>query len=310
MPIVSVIMPNYNHAAYLKQRIDSILQQTFTDFELILLDDCSTDSSRSVLQGYADNPHVTHILYNDRNTGSPFMQWTKGLELAQGTYVWIAESDDYAHPDFLKQTVSALDAHPDVAIAYTGSQMIDAQGAPMAMDWDKFPPHVAEQTYYKSRDFLLYKMLWKSSVYNAGMVLFRRSCYDKADKGFRSFRYCGDWYFWCEVCRQGDVISINRKLNYFRQHTQKVSPGAEREGLYFIEGGRVMERTMQYLHLSAYQRLIVVGRTLKRLHKLTKHNPLLHQRILDTGLFFTHGGRWTVILYEVDKYLHFSGLWR
>ena len=108
-PKVSVIVPNYNHARYLKARIDSILNQTFQDFELILLDDCSTDNSVELLQSYAGHPHVSHIVLNDRNTGSPFLQWQKGIGLAQGEYVWIAESDDTAQPDFLSTTVAVLD---------------------------------------------------------------------------------------------------------------------------------------------------------------------------------------------------------
>src|SRR6516225_8534922 len=77
MPSVSVIVPNYNHARYLRRRVDSIVDQTYQDFELILLDDCSTDGSREVLQSYADDPRV-RIEFNDENTGTPFKQWNRG----------------------------------------------------------------------------------------------------------------------------------------------------------------------------------------------------------------------------------------
>jgi glycosyltransferase involved in cell wall biosynthesis len=88
---VSVVVPNYNHARFLRKRVDSILGQTFQDFELILLDDCSTDDSRSVLSKYADDPRV-RIEFNEVNSGSTFKQWNKGVWLAHGEYVWIAES--------------------------------------------------------------------------------------------------------------------------------------------------------------------------------------------------------------------------
>lgn len=68
--MVSVIVPNYNHAPFLRERIDSILAQSYTDFELILLDDCSTDNSRDILNSYRDNPHVSHIIFNEKNSGS------------------------------------------------------------------------------------------------------------------------------------------------------------------------------------------------------------------------------------------------
>ena len=76
---VSVIVPNYNYARYLPMRIESILNQTFTDFELILLDDASTDESVSVLEKYRNNKHVSHIVVNEQNTGSPVQQWMKGI---------------------------------------------------------------------------------------------------------------------------------------------------------------------------------------------------------------------------------------
>lgn len=107
-PKVSVILPNYNHEKYLKQRLDSIFQQTFTDFEVIILDDCSTDNSRSVIDIYRSHPTVTHIEFNNQNSGSAFKQWKRGIDLAKGEWIWIAESDDYADPAFLERMILFL----------------------------------------------------------------------------------------------------------------------------------------------------------------------------------------------------------
>lgn len=70
MPKVSVIIPNYNHSSYLKERIDSILNQTFQNFEVIILDDCSTDNSKEIIELYRDHTKVSHIVYNEKNSGS------------------------------------------------------------------------------------------------------------------------------------------------------------------------------------------------------------------------------------------------
>ncbi|MFQ8758023.1 MAG: glycosyltransferase family 2 protein [Alistipes putredinis] len=102
-----------------RQRIESILQQTFQDFELILLDDCSTDGSREILERYRNHPKVSGIFYNERNSGSPFKQWKKGLSKATGDYVWIAESDDFSSPCFLERCVRILDTRPDCSIVFT-----------------------------------------------------------------------------------------------------------------------------------------------------------------------------------------------
>src|ERR1700738_3854186 len=111
MPRVSVVIPNYNHARYLRQRVDSVLQQSYQDFEVILMDDCSTDDSRIVISEYANDPRI-RISLNEKNSGSAFKQWNKGVGLARGEYVWIAESDDYADPHLLETLVSRLEAEP------------------------------------------------------------------------------------------------------------------------------------------------------------------------------------------------------
>ncbi len=74
-PLVSVIIPNYNHALYLDERIQSVLNQSYGHFEVIILDDLSKDNSREVMEKYRDYPHVSHIVYNTENSGSTFKQY-------------------------------------------------------------------------------------------------------------------------------------------------------------------------------------------------------------------------------------------
>ena len=106
-PLVSVIIPNYCHAKYLDQRIQSVLNQTYPNFEVIILDDCSPDdgASRAVIEKYRFDPHVTHIIYNETNSGSTFKQWNKGFSLAEGELVWIAESDDFCEDMLLEKCI-------------------------------------------------------------------------------------------------------------------------------------------------------------------------------------------------------------
>src|ERR1017187_255387 len=136
MPKVSIVVPNYNHARFLPHRLDSVLRQTFQDFELILLDDCSTDESRSILSQYGSDPRV-RIEFNEVNSGSPFKQWNKGVRLARGEYVWIAESDDYAAERLLERLVAVLDADPTVMFAYCRSWRVTEDDQKNGFgDWD------------------------------------------------------------------------------------------------------------------------------------------------------------------------------
>src|SRR6478672_13632819 len=111
MPIsFSVIIPNYNHAPFLQKRIDSILKQTWQYFELIILDDGSEDNSREIIESYRHHEKVKAIEYNHKNSGLPFLQWKKGIELAANDWVWIAESDDFAAPNYLQEAAKSIEA--------------------------------------------------------------------------------------------------------------------------------------------------------------------------------------------------------
>lgn len=107
-PLVSIIVPNYNHAAFLSERLRSILSQTFQNFELIVLDDASTDDSLAVIrEQLQDHPHL--VFCNATNSGQPCSQWLSGIKKASGRYIWIAESDDSCSPKFLERMVSHLE---------------------------------------------------------------------------------------------------------------------------------------------------------------------------------------------------------
>jgi glycosyltransferase involved in cell wall biosynthesis len=126
-PKASVIVPNYNHARFLRQRIDCTLAQTFKDFELILLDDDSKDESLAILRGYACEPSV-RLESNTVNSGGPFNQWNKGVRLAKGEYIWIAESDDYADTRLLERLVRVLDENAAIGYACRRSWNVTEHG--------------------------------------------------------------------------------------------------------------------------------------------------------------------------------------
>lgn len=312
-PAVSVIVPNYNHAPFLRQRIDSILNQTFQDLELIILDDCSTDDSRRIIESYRNEPRVRAIIYNEANSGSTFAQWKRGLRKARGRYVWIAESDDYADADFLSVLVETLEKHPEAAVAFTGSVMVDANGEEIAgMDWDRYRAGAPETEEYDGDEFLRRKLLWTADLYNASMALFRRETAPEIEDVQLRMRYCGDWLFWVNMSRKGSAVEVRRKLNRFRQHNLKVSPGASKAGLYFLEGLPIMERVADALKLNSRQRRMLAGRTLKRLRKFPQvsvaHGDEIRRSLERLSPGSTRYPGRAILWYETDKYLNLTGL--
>jgi len=250
MPQVSVIVPNFNHARYLKQRIDSILKQTFQDFELILLDDCSADNSRELLLSYKDNPHVSQIVLNEKNSGSPFKQWDKGVQLAKGEWIWIAESDDWADEDFLEVLMSYLKKYPDCGLAYTLAKY-------MFQDKIWCPEETSDIRVIDGKSFNCGYLLFRNGIYNASMAVFRKSLYDQVDTSlFLDMTYCGDWMLYAQLCKQTSVLFINEAHSYFRQHDANTTKEAEHQGRTFFEGLKVVNFIANEYNLpsSAYSR--------------------------------------------------------
>ncbi|MGN0029437.1 MAG: glycosyltransferase [Marinilabiliaceae bacterium] len=225
-PRVSVIVPNFNYARFLRRRIDSILSQTYQDFELILLDDASSDDSLAVIDEYRDNPHVTQVCINDVNSGGVFYQWKRGLSLAKGEYVWIAEADDYAAPGFLENCVSVLDANPDVDICQAGATMVDENEKPIAKCYDKFATRggvfLSDGPKYMRRH-----LRWRNTLYNASGILFRRSAVPEGVFEIATtYRVSGDWVFWVMMAEKGGVAVVREKLSFFRRTSSSVSSGS------------------------------------------------------------------------------------
>ena len=260
LPVVSVIIPNYNHSKYLKKRIDSVLEQTYKDFELIILDDFSTDNSKDIINLYKDNSHVSHIVYNDVNSGSTFKQWQKGFSLVRGKYIWIAESDDYADPLFLEKLVPILDNNSECNLVYTGSHIIDENDKELHQDWDRNRDKESTIRQFEGESFVRSKMLLTDSIYNASMVLFRTTAINLVDDKYLSYRCSGDWYFFYKTCLHGLVTRVADKLNYFRLHTQNISSTAELKGIKHKEWMFVLDSLIKDLSLKPIQRKVVVGR--------------------------------------------------
>lgn len=311
-PKVSVIIPSYNHAPYLRERIDSVIGQSLDDIEMIIIDDCSTDRSREIIESYRDNPKVSQIIYNAENSGTTFAQWRKGLMLARGEYVWIAESDDYAHRDFLSILVGILDDNPGAVLAFSGSNIVDSLGnAIPGADWDRFGGRIGSVATYSGKQLIARKLLRNNLIYNASMVVFRRKNAPEITPEYLSMKFCGDWLFWSRLAREGDAVEICRKLNNFRQHSHKVSSSASKEGKTYTEGLKVVEEMALTLGLSPLQRKVVAGRICKRLRKhpglLASHPELRAALKRLTGADNLYPPL-LAILYEADKLLNFSRL--
>jgi glycosyltransferase involved in cell wall biosynthesis len=234
LPLVSVIIPNYNHALFLKQRIDSVLNQTFADFEIILLDDCSIDESNKIIEQYRENKKVSHIVYNDKNSGSTFKQWNKGIALACGKYIWIAESDDFAADTLLETLVHQLETN-DCVIAFCQSYKVNANNE-VTGSWLDFTDDLDSKLFRSDfcipgHQFIQKFLVIRNALPNASAVLFTKAAFYKAGLAEPEIRYAADWLMWLKMLTAGGICYVSAMLNYFRYHSNSVIAQAQQAGI-------------------------------------------------------------------------------
>ena len=177
-PTLSIIVPCYNHARFLPERLKSISEQSFGDFEIILLDDASTDNSQNVLQAYADQEmRVSATLFNDENGGCVNEQWRKGVRIAKGDFIWIAESDDVATPDFLQVLLQQFKSFPEIGMAYCDSMIIDDAGIELGgydYSHSEYQNRWQGDFVLDGKTFIKEHLVFRNVIPNASAVVFRK----------------------------------------------------------------------------------------------------------------------------------------
>jgi len=224
--LVSVIIPNYNHAKYLKKRIDTVLNQTYQNFEVLILDDCSTDNSRNIIEEYRNHEKVSGIIFNETNSGSTFKQWNKGIRLAKGELIWIAESDDFAEPDLLQNLKSEFDLEPELGIAYCQSNMVNDKDK-VTGSWQSWTDDLSRELFktrfeYVGKDYIKDYLIYKNTIPNASAVLFQKKYYEMIGEADETVLKCSDWLTWIKLLTVSNVVYVPQHLNNFRFHDESV----------------------------------------------------------------------------------------
>ena len=274
--MVSVIIPNYNHSLYLNQRIDSVLMQSYQDFEIILLDDCSTDESRAIIESYRKNEKVSHIVYNENNSGSTFQQWKKGLDLCSGDLIWIAESDDYNDVGFLAEVATKFSENENLSIAYTQTIMFNEN-------------EILNGNFYKrlfhkfsGKEWQNENLYERETIINAGAAVFRRDNLEKINFNFTEFRFCGDRWFWFQMAALGDVFVSGKYLNFSRRTRTTVTNQSMGTAKSFIEYIKFNEEARKIFPLSQELKKFIDDKLLMDLLYIDIGNRLKDKSIRQT----------------------------
>lgn len=254
---VSVIIPNYNYEEYISERIDSIINQTYPIYELIILDDCSTDNSVKIIEEKIKNIKNISIKFikNRKNSNSVFSQWQLGLKNITGDYFWIAEADDLCDKEFLQESINIFEKNKNIILYYSNSKKIDENGKVFSEDvldyMDIFNTGKWNNSYINDgRDEIVECLSNNNTILNVSSVVWKNSdIYMNIFEEAKNFKIAGDWYIYYKVLEHGDIAYNNKSLNYFRKHTDSVSSSVN-INLEYKEVYQIQEEIKQKYKLS------------------------------------------------------------
>ena len=207
-PLISVVMAVHNAQPFLQQALDSIFAQNLTDFELIVIDDASTDSSLQVLTNCRE-PRLI-LLRNDQNQGLT-QSLNKGLAAARGQYIARHDADDFSEPKRFHQQAAFLEKEPRVGLIGTNHYFVDRQN------------RVLDTVEYPCSNEDLKSLLMKQNCFCHGAVMYRKSCIE-AVGGYRTeFRVTQDYDLWLRIAEHFDLANLPSFLYNFRLHTDTIS---------------------------------------------------------------------------------------
>ncbi len=257
---VTAIIPNYNHARYLAERVRSVAHQTYPFIDIVILDDCSTDDSLAVIGALAaDCPRPVAVHRNDANSGNVFAQWRKGMELATGDLVWICESDDTCEPDFVEKMVCHF-RDLSVTMAFGRIEFCDEDGTVVAgmeefresaeaIDWQAPIKRPAYEWFCNALGA-------RNVMANVGGCMFRRQTLpDALWSAAREFRIIGDWFLYSRIAGAGQIVYEPAAVAYFRQHARNTSASNFAKDYYYREYGTLMRRLCEMWNIPAATRL-------------------------------------------------------
>jgi len=225
---ISVILPSYNYEQYLPERLRSILSQTYPIYEIIAIDDNSKDKSVEVLRQFAElSPVPVKVIVNDKNSGSVFRQWAKGISLARGDYIWIAEADDLSERQFLEEVMKGF-RDKTVVLSYSQSKQIDHDGTIIAQDYCNYTESVDQDKwrYDYSRpgvEEICDSLAIKNTIPNVSAVVFKKVDISGIVEDLVSYKVAGDWFFYIWLLKTGSISYCARSLNLHRRHKKSVT---------------------------------------------------------------------------------------
>jgi glycosyltransferase involved in cell wall biosynthesis len=236
MARVSVIMPCFNHALFVRESIEAVLTQSVRDLELIVVDDCSRDGSKEVIKECISHDHRARAIYHEANLGASRSR-NDGMVIAHGEYVAFCDADDVWMPTKLERQLELLERHPAHGVAYCDAGIINEYGMETGERFsDQFPVP-------GNGSGRLFDELCTRNFVNMQTVVLRRKCIVDAGYFDESVKWVEDWLFWLKVSFDYSFIYADEVLAKYRVH-ERSTGRVQRRG-YKINRVKVFHRTLR-----------------------------------------------------------------
>jgi glycosyltransferase involved in cell wall biosynthesis len=284
-PLVSVIAPNYNKAPFLRLRLDSILKQTYRNFELIILDDASTDNSIQIINEIATGNNRIKVIQNNENSGNVFKQWRKGIDNARGEIIWIAECDDFADVTFLERLVPNLMQKTNIHLAYCQSNFVNTEGVVFDNHLrilNRLDGKLWHNNFIMSgKDFINEFMRKMNCLPNASAVVFRRELVKLLNwEEVISYKVCGDWSVWIQFLKHSNLYFNAESLNYFRFDEKSVRMKEGKDLTRLIEHYEILRMIYNEVGLREKDMDNSLDEFFKKLKNHVKNNQVKEEQLL------------------------------
>lgn len=217
MPRVSVLLTCYNHVRYLPACWEGLRGQTFTDFEVVAIDDGSTDGTREWL---SENAKGAKLIFNETNLGT-YGSLNRALKEAEGEFIAILNDDDLWAPEKLARQVAMFESHPETGLVHTDGGFIDGDGRPM-----EGSPLGFEFPRTETGNVVVALLHANKIIASAAMV--RRACFEELGGFNESYFGSGDWEMWLRIAERWPIGYVDASLTFYRVHGENASHKLER----------------------------------------------------------------------------------
>lgn len=214
--MISIVLPVYNGQKYIRQSIESVIKQDYTDWELLVIDDGSTDQSRAIVKEFEDN----RIHYHYQNNQGPSMARNKGISLAKGEYIAFIDADDLYTFNKLSEQIRFMENHPEIQISYCDAQVVD-KGLKLINVLK------SEGLYVKKEDFYA-QLLFRQIIPLPPAIMLKKECFQEVKYNERLV-HAEDYDLTIQLARKFRFGYLPESLYIYRRHEDNLTNGHEKQ---------------------------------------------------------------------------------